>query len=40
MRQTSVFRVTGEICFYFSVLNVFSTFHIWRLPMASPFIFF
>ena len=34
MRQTSVFRVTGEICFYFSVLNVFSAFYAWRLPMA------
>ena len=34
MKQTSVFRVTGDICFYFAVLNVFSVFHVWRLPMA------
>ena len=34
MKQTSVFRVTGDICFYFAVLNVFSVFRAWRLPMA------
>ena len=34
MKQTSVFRVTGDICFYFAVLNVFGVFRAWRLPMA------
>ena len=34
MKQTSVFRVSAEICFYFSLLNVFSAFLPWRLPMA------
>ena len=34
MRQTSVIRVTGGICFYFAVLSIFKAFHAWRLPMA------
>ena len=34
MKQTSVLRVTAEICFFFSILNVFDAFHAWRLPMA------
>ena len=34
MKQTSVFRVTGDICFYFAVLNVFSAFSPWRVAMA------
>lgn len=34
MKQTSVFRVTGDICFYFAVLNVFSALRAWRIPMA------
>ena len=34
MKQTSVFRVTGDICFYFAVLNVFSALRAWRMPMA------
>ncbi len=34
MKQTSVIRITAGICFCFSVLNVFSAFHVWRLPMA------
>ncbi len=34
MKQTSVFRVTGDICFYFAVLNVFGAFRVWRVPMA------
>ena len=34
MKQTSVFRVTAEICFYFAVLSVFTVFRTWRLPMA------
>lgn len=34
MRQTSVIRITGNICFYFSVLSIFKAFHAWRLPMA------
>lgn len=34
MRQTSVIRVTGDICFFFSVLNIFKAFQAWRLPMA------
>ena len=34
MKQTSVFRVTAEICFLFAVLNAFSVFEPWRVPMA------
>ena len=34
MKQNAVLRVAGEICFFFSVLNVFSAFGAWRLPMA------
>ena len=34
MKQTFVYRVTGEICFFFSVLNVFEAFRSLRLPMA------
>lgn len=34
MKQTSVFRVTAEICFFFSVLNIFDAFRKWWLPMA------
>ena len=34
MKQTSVFRVTAEICFLFAVLNAFSVFEAWRVPMA------
>ncbi len=34
MRQTSVIRVTGDICFFYSILSIFKAFHIWRLPMA------
>ncbi len=34
MKQTSVLRVTGDICFYFAILHVFSAFRAWRLPMA------
>ena len=34
MRQTSVIRVTGDICFFFSVLSIFKAFQVWRLPMA------
>ena len=34
MKQTAVFRITGEICFFFSVLYIFNSFKTWRLPMA------
>ena len=34
MKQTSVLRVTAEICFYFAVLSVVGAFQAWRLPMA------
>lgn len=34
MKQTAVFRTTGEICFYFAVLYVFKVFETWLLPMA------
>ena len=34
MKQTHVFRVTAEICFFFAVLNVFDAFRDWWLPMA------
>lgn len=34
MKQTSVFRVTAEICFYFAVLSVFTALRAWRLSMA------
>ena len=34
MKQTSVFRVTAEICFWFAVLSVFTALRAWRLPMA------
>lgn len=34
MKQTAVFRTTGEICFYFSVLYVFDVFRAWWLPIA------
>ena len=34
MKQTFVYRVSGEICFFFSVLNVFDAFRALRLPMA------
>lgn len=34
MKQTAVFRVTAEICFLFAVLNAFSVFEAWRIPMA------
>ncbi|MBO4377930.1 MAG: hypothetical protein J5889_03145 [Clostridia bacterium] len=34
MRQTSVIRITGDICFFFSVLSIFKAFQAWRLPMA------
>ena len=34
MKQTTVIRVTGELCFFFAVLNVFEAFRDWWLPMA------
>ena len=34
MKQTSVLRVTAEICFYYSVLSVIDVFQTWRIPMA------
>ena len=34
MRNTFVFRVTGEICFYFSILHVFETYRGWWMPLA------
>ena len=34
MKQTTVIRVTGELCFFFAVLNVFKAFQDWWLPMA------
>ena len=34
MKQTTVIRVTGELCFFFAVLNVFEAFQDWWLPMA------
>lgn len=34
MKQTHVFRVTAEICFFFAVLNVFEVYHGLWLPMA------
>ncbi len=35
MKQASVFRVTGEICFYFAVLHLFGAFRQWELPLAA-----
>ena len=34
MKQTAVIRVTGEICFFFSILNVFEYYRTLWLPMA------
>ena len=34
MKRTAALRVTGEICFYFSVLTLFPVFLRWQLPMA------
>ena len=35
MKQASVFRVTGEICFWFAVLHLFAAFRQWELPLAA-----
>ena len=35
MKRTAALRVTGEICFYFSILTLFSAFQPWQLPMAG-----
>ena len=34
MKQTSVLRVTADICFYYAVLSAIGAFQAWRLPMA------
>ena len=34
MKQTSVLRVTGEICFFFSILHIFDFYRSMWLPMA------
>ena len=34
MKQTSVLRITADICFWFAVLSVFTALRAWRLPMA------
>ena len=35
MKRTAALRVTGEICFYFSVLTLFPAFQQWQLTMAG-----
>ena len=35
MKRTAALRVTGDICFYFSVLTLFPAFQRWTLPMAG-----
>ena len=35
MKRTAALRVTGEICFYFSILTLFPVFRRWTLPMAG-----
>lgn len=34
MKQTSVLRVTADICFYYAILSAIGAFQAWRLPMA------
>ena len=35
MKRTAALRVTGEICFYYSVLTLFPAFQRWQWPMAA-----
>lgn len=35
MKRTAALRVTGEICFYFSILTLFPLFQRWQFPMAG-----
>jgi hypothetical protein len=35
MKRTAALRVTGEICFYYSILTLFPAFQRWQLPMAG-----
>ena len=35
MKYTAALRVTGEICFYFSILSLFAAFRPWLIPMAA-----
>ena len=35
MKRTAALRVTGEICFYYSILTLFPAFQRWCLPMAG-----
>ena len=35
MKRTAALRVTGEICFYYSILTLFTVFQRWLLPMAG-----
>ena len=34
MKQTSILRVTADICFFYAILSAISVFQAWRLPMA------
>ena len=35
MKRTAALRLTGEICFYYSILAMFPVFRQWALPMAG-----
>ncbi len=35
MKRTAALRITGEICFYYSILSLFPAFERWQLPMAG-----
>ena len=33
MKRTTAFRITADLCFYFSILNIFPALRPWQLPM-------
>ena len=35
MKRNAVFRITGDLCFYFAILSIFDSLRAFRLPMAA-----
>ena len=35
MKRNAVFRITGDLCFYFAILSIFDSLRVFRLPMAA-----